>query len=510
MSDYLATHPQAAPFQLVDEGNTIPIINAGSNYTIPANTPFELRASGNDDDGDDNLMYSWEQVDLANAPAGLPLTDNGQNPIFRSFWPSSDPTRTFPRLSDLLNNTLNKGETLPTTSRTLNFRATVRDARGGINSDDVTLTVINTGSAFRVLTPNTAVAWTGGTSQTITWNTAMTNALPIVATNVRILLSTDGGHHFPFDLGTTANDGSHTITVPNINTTQARIKVAAEENVFFDLSDANFTITGDATLAGATITPSGSDTEVIEQGIDDTYTLALNTPPAGEVTIEVSANDGEVLLSLDGISFTSSKTLTLDSTTPQTITIRANDDTDIEGPHQDTMTQTVIASTSPHYPVGMPIDVLPVRILDNEMPPLVGVDYDIAASGDAPDQWTLTQGFPEVRTITLSDLVRDDGKPTSFQLELKILGGGGFGISSLGADNKPAHIPSLEEIDGWWNWSNTMRATLVEPHGGPKLWGLRDGPGSRSHGNLRPTCVHRRRHHCGLRSGPLGPPTSGQ
>ena len=40
----------------------------------------------------------------------------------------------------------------------------------------------------------------------------------------------------------TANDGAHTVVLPNITTSTARIKVEAVGNYFFDINDANFSI----------------------------------------------------------------------------------------------------------------------------------------------------------------------------------------------------------------------------------------------------------------------------
>ena len=144
---------------------------------------------------------------------GLPLDDNGFSPLFRSFPPSNDASRTFPRLSDLLSgvNTSNIGEHLPETGgRDLNFRVTVRDGQGGVNSDDVQLSVFATGTAFAVTLPNTAAStWTGGANTEHPWACANTDLAPISTANVRILLSTDGGLTFPTVLlASTPNDGS--------------------------------------------------------------------------------------------------------------------------------------------------------------------------------------------------------------------------------------------------------------------------------------------------------------
>jgi hypothetical protein len=74
---------------------------------------------------------------------------------------------------------------------------------------------------------------------------ANTTLVPVSTANVKISLSTDGGSTFPVVLAaSTANDGSESVAIPNTSTTQARIKVEAVGNIFFDMSNANFTITG--------------------------------------------------------------------------------------------------------------------------------------------------------------------------------------------------------------------------------------------------------------------------
>jgi hypothetical protein len=223
--------------------NTAPTVSAGSGNTIPANTPFALTAVGSDANGD-SLTYCWEERDLG-ASTTVASGDNGTSPIIRSFNPSTSPTRTVPRLSTLLGGGAAFGEILPTTTRMLNWRVTVRDNRsaaGGFGTGDRALSVVNTGSAFAVTSPNTNVTWNG--TQTVTWNVAGTTASGISCANVKISLSTDGGNTFPTVLlASTANSGSASVTLPNTSTTQARIKVEAVGNVFFDLNDADLTIT---------------------------------------------------------------------------------------------------------------------------------------------------------------------------------------------------------------------------------------------------------------------------
>lgn len=148
---------------------------------------------------------------------------------------------------------------LATTNRELNFRVTVRDnVFGGFGMDSMKLNVVDTGAGFAVTSPNTVVTYAGGNTQTVTWNVAGTTASPINAANVNILLTLDatpasGDPAFPIVLAAnTPNDGSESVTLPNIATSKARIMVQAAGNVFFDVSDANFTITSNApTLANA-------------------------------------------------------------------------------------------------------------------------------------------------------------------------------------------------------------------------------------------------------------------
>ncbi len=225
-------------------GNTPPTVSAGPAFTIPKQTPFTLTGSATDPDGD-TLTYMWEEFDLGSA---APPNDDvaAARPIFRSFVPLAVPSRTFPRLSDILDNVSTLGESMSTRNRTMTFRLTVRDNRaggGGVNWAATTVTVNAAAGPFAVTQPNTALSWAGNSPQTVTWNVAGTNVAPVSCANVAIDLSTDGGNSFPTALlASTANDGSEAVTIPNTPASQARVRVACVGNVFFDISNTDFSI----------------------------------------------------------------------------------------------------------------------------------------------------------------------------------------------------------------------------------------------------------------------------
>lgn len=270
--------------------NTTPVVATLTNYTIPKSTPFALTGSATDANAGDVLTYSWEQNDNAsNSQTGassVASATKATGPNWISFRPSTSPTRYFPQLSTILAGGLVTGplpggdaganiEALSSVARTLNFRLTVRDnavysstspvSVGQSQFKDMAVTVSSASGPFAISSPNTAVSWAGGSAQTITWAVASTTATPVSCANVKISLSTDGGQTFPIVLAaSTPNDGTEVLTIPNSASTTARIKVEAVGNIFFDISNTNFTITAGTGcgapggLTSSAITTSGA------------------------------------------------------------------------------------------------------------------------------------------------------------------------------------------------------------------------------------------------------------
>jgi hypothetical protein len=265
-------------------GNATPTVTTVASYTIPRSTPFALTAVGADANTADVLTYTWEQINTGTSSSTIPSATRTTGPAFRSRNNGTNPTRTFPILSSILDGTnTNKWEVLPSVARTLNFRVTVKDNHvGGGNNQtaDATVTVSSASGPFAVTAPNTAVSWAGGSSQTITWSVASTTAAPVSCANVKISLSTDGGQTFPTVLiASTPNDGTQALTIPNTATTTARIKVEAVGNIFFDISNTNFTITAGSGCSA----PSG----LASSAITNTSATVSWTAVSGAVSYDV-------------------------------------------------------------------------------------------------------------------------------------------------------------------------------------------------------------------------------
>jgi len=270
---YVTSGERANCGRQIQTGNRPPVVNAGPNHIIPKGTPFTLTASASDPDND-ALTFTWEQYDTG--AASPPEEDDGTRPIFRSLRPTTSPSRTFPQLKFILNNanqppltfqqdgnTFLTGELLPVKNRVMKFRVTARDNRaggGGVNNAEMTVTVRQDAGPFVITEPNSSMTWEGGSQQTVRWNVANTDAGPINASNVKISFSTDGGQTFSVLAENVPNNGVATVVAPSIPVVanRARIKVEAVGNIFFDISDADFTINASVTCTFAISSDSQS------------------------------------------------------------------------------------------------------------------------------------------------------------------------------------------------------------------------------------------------------------
>ena len=286
--------------------NTAPIITSTGDFTIPVGTAFVLTGSATDVDGGDVLTYCWEQIDngIVTTESFGPDQQAGAN--FRSLRPTEDPSRYFPRLSQIslgeltqTNPQINQAwETVSNVQREFNFALTVRDnAAGGgqVASDEITVNVISNAGPFQVTSQSTAETYEAGSVQLINWDVANTQLAPIGAELVDIFLSLDGGLSYPITLiENVPNDGSQEVLIPGATTSFGRFMVKASDNIFLAVNSQSFVITEsdivlrlDA-LEHSVCAPSNLDIPFEYQtfgGFNEEVTFsASNVPPGLDLT----------------------------------------------------------------------------------------------------------------------------------------------------------------------------------------------------------------------------------
>jgi len=277
------------------------------NFEIPRQTPFWLLAKGSDPDSGQELTYTIEEYQTGpqqDIPM-VPGDDNGKSPLFRSLPPTTEPRRFFPRIDRLLGKGLPAGqllwaEVLPNLPSIpgRKFRATVRDNKHGTSNVEATVEIVTQTNGGAVVGPFVVTAPKAGDTPTgltnVTWAVAGTDVPPLSTTNVRILLSVDGGESFkkldqPPPAGptvlaaSTPNDGSASVTMPGVAHPKARIMVHGEDRIFFNISE-EFSIGVEADEAGACCLPSGVCLQATQAGcasVGGTW-LGLGVPCEGD------------------------------------------------------------------------------------------------------------------------------------------------------------------------------------------------------------------------------------
>lgn len=231
-------------------GNTPPTVDAGNQgFTIPMETPFDLIPASFDDAEGDDITFCWESHDTGNF--GHPDNPGNNDPIFRSFPPSEAAKRQLPQPVALVNGLSLRGEILPFSNRTMDWRCTVRDNLGGVSFDETSIPVTSSAGPFEVLSQNSSALYNTGEPVTVTWDVANTDAAPVNCQYVNILFSTDGGYTWPYIMAVNMpNNGSADVLFPNVETTDGRIRVEAADNIFFNINEDELGLTRTAIDAG--------------------------------------------------------------------------------------------------------------------------------------------------------------------------------------------------------------------------------------------------------------------
>ena len=244
MSGNGGTCPDLSP-----TGNNPPSVTVEqSAYTVPISTSLVLTAEAADDDVEDVLSYCWEQMDSEVGETMPPAVTNTQGPAFRSNSPVISPNRYLPSIEAIIDNVTPDWEVIPAVSRDMSWRCTIRDnsdLEGGCTAEvDVDITFTDEAGPLLVNEPNTSdVIWRVAETSTIEWDVANTDIAPVNAATVDLYLSIDGGLTYPTILATEVeNNGVAQVVVPDMLTEEARVMVRGHGNIFFDISNENFSI----------------------------------------------------------------------------------------------------------------------------------------------------------------------------------------------------------------------------------------------------------------------------
>ena len=223
-------------------GNTAPEVDAGSDYVVPKQTPLVVSGTATDQE-QAALLFSWEQRDLG-PQAALTDPDDGRFALFRMLDSSSTPERYLPALASVVSGIPDLSERIPQVAREMTMRFTVKDGAGGVQSDDIVVTVDGNSGPFEVVSPNGGEQV--GQTKTVEWDTGFTEQAPVGTTMVEIYLSTDDGQTFDQLIDTVDNIGVANISFsPGIQSEEARLMIKGVDNIFYDVSDAAFRLDSD-------------------------------------------------------------------------------------------------------------------------------------------------------------------------------------------------------------------------------------------------------------------------
>jgi len=243
------------PIDTIPANNADPVISPPViDRTIPLNTSFVLAGSATDVESGTMLTYQWDQMDVGTATDPVTYgSDQGDNPLFRSYVPQNTGSRDFPALGTQLQSLYDDAEVVPCQARHLDFRMTVRDGDGGQAIENVRINVSGDAGPFQVTSQaldETIFASNGAFM--VNWDVANTDIAPVSCPLVAIeLLAFDDSSYTSHTVHTlvasTLNNGSIAIA-PTADSLQfparGRLRVRCLSNYFYALSQGNLQFVG--------------------------------------------------------------------------------------------------------------------------------------------------------------------------------------------------------------------------------------------------------------------------
>ncbi|MEG4094903.1 choice-of-anchor L domain-containing protein, partial [Microcoleus sp. Pol8_D1] len=189
----------------------------------------------------------------------------------------------------------------------------------------------------------------------------------------------------------TVAQGTHSSTITHqVTSTDAKYNLIATASVIPQITDND--------TAGVTITPAS--TAATEGGATGSYKVALTSKPT--VPVNVNFNTGIQIDSISTFTFTSDNW-----NLPQTVTVKATDDSLVEGLHTGTIDHSIAVGSAAEY---LPVTIAPVTvsITDNDVAtpntPSITITpaSTTAAEGGATDSYKISLNTQPTANVTVN------------------------------------------------------------------------------------------------------------
>jgi len=206
---------------------------------------------------------------------------------------------------------------------------------------------------------------------------------------------------------------------------------------------------GATNIPGVVARESGFSTDFVEGTPSvDTYTLGLNTMPAGNVTVRINAA-AQAQISIDnGASFGATRTVVFSNTSPILVLVRITDDNVVDAsPHAVPIAHTITASgDAANYPVTSLTPVVNARVIENDSALLSELKVNPPGPEDAPFEFVEIRGAANATLTNLYLLAIEGNKDSNrgvVNLALNLSGAqlGSSGLLLVVADGHPYSVP---------------------------------------------------------------------
>ena len=370
------------------------------------------------------------------------------------------------------------GNSVDAPNKSVTVSGTAAGGNGVANPPDVTLTLEDDDAlptVALVLTPSSisetggvstvTAALSGPSSAAVTVTVAAAAVSPAVAGDFALSSTTT----LTLAAGSTTSAGTVTVAA-NGNSVDAANKsvtvsgTAAGGNSVANPSNVTLTLTDDDT-AGIAVSPATSTTSRLrttESGGTETFTVALDSEPTGDVELDVASSDtAEGTAAPATLTFTAS-----DWSTAQTVTVTGVDDSPpaADGSRSYTVTLTIDQpnTADAKYDALSAVTVYAVNA-DNEYGLDVGSVSGQATESGGTATFTVALRTQPAEAVTVSVASQDTG-------EGRVSAGGGA----------PAASTTLTFATGSWSTAQTVTVTGVQDpvDDGTTAWNVRLDPSS--------------------------------